>query len=77
MMIENDTIAKKIGGERTKYLDSDFDSESIDNVEVFLRNDQNSHGIVYVLCYAEQIFIMFDLYTGEEINVIAYKNYVN
>lgn len=74
--IENATISRKIGGEVVPWIVSEYTSESTGPVEVRFVSDQGSHGRLYVLCHAEQQVIIFDEYTGEEIGVKNYTEFV-
>jgi len=74
--IENTTVAKQIGGELLPWAVSDYSSESTGPVEVRLVSDEGSHGRLYVLCHAEQQVVIFDHYTGEEVGVKDYAEFV-
>lgn len=74
--IENAVVAKQIGGELLPWAVSDYTSESAGPVEVRLVSDQGSHGRLYVLCHEEQQVVIFDHYTGEEVGVKDYSEFV-
>lgn len=74
--IDNSTLAQRIGGELLPWAISDYSSESNGPVEVRLVSDEGSHGRLYVLCHAEQQVVIFDHYTGEEIGVKDYTEFV-
>lgn len=74
--IENAVVAKQIGGKLLPWAVSDYSCESTGPVEVRLVSDEGSHGRLYVLCHAEQQVVIFDHYTGEEVGVKDYAEFV-
>lgn len=74
--IDNATVAEQIGGELLEWAASEYAPESSGPVEVRLVPDKSSHGHLYIMCHDEQVVVIIDHYTGDEVGVKDYTEFV-